>query len=234
MATHVTAPARLRVQRVPGLAAVRAAAAGGFVFFALILVNSQFRTGAPSATDPGQEILGYISRHQGRFQLAAVALGFAMPAALLWLSGLFRLLRNAEGGRPALAFAALGGGVLAAASTVTGALIEGATAARIGDLSADGAQFWWSLFLMSTGGTLLGLTLMIGITAFACLRSEVLARWFIVASGFVAAISAVGAFTIGYASDGIQVVAGAAILLDSVWILLVSVFLWRDPGRALD
>jgi hypothetical protein len=46
-------------------------------------------------------------------------------AALVFLSGLFRALRRAEGGPEGLAVAARGWGVLAAGSTVTGALIIG-------------------------------------------------------------------------------------------------------------
>jgi hypothetical protein len=49
----------------------------------------------------------------------------------------------------------------------------------------------------------------------------------------LAVVSAVGACTIGYDTSAIQVVAGVAIPLDAVWILLVSMFLWRDPALAL-
>jgi len=49
----------------------------------------------------------------------------------------------------------------------------------------------------------------------------------------LALVSLVGACTIGYDADGIQAVAGIAILLDTAWILLVSIYLWRDPELAL-
>lgn len=48
----------------------------------------------------------------------------------------------------------------------------------------------------------------------------------------LALASMIGAFTIGYDTAGIQVVAGIAIVLDSVWIFLVSIFLWRDTAVA--
>jgi hypothetical protein len=44
-----------------------------------------------------------------------------------------------------------------------------------------------------------------------------------VTSVVLALLSAVGACTIGYDTSGIQVVAGIAVLLESVWILLVSI-----------
>jgi hypothetical protein len=212
---------------------VRLAALGGAVFFALFLAFASLTSGTPSATDSAQETFNYLSAHDGRLQLAAVLYGLAMPAALLFLSGLFRALREAEGGKAALAVAALGGGVLAAASTVTGALIMGATATRIADIGPASARLWWTMFLTSYGATLLGLLLLIGTTAIVSLESELFARWFAVASVVLALLSIVGAFTIGYATTGIQVTAGIAVILDSVWIFLVSFFLWRDPKVAL-
>ena len=63
---------------------------------------------------------------------------------------------------------------------------------------------------MSTGATLLGLSLLIGATAAVSVRMHLFARW------------------IGYSSEAIQGVAGGAVLLESVWTLLISMFVWRD------
>jgi len=209
------------------------AALGGAVFFALFLAFGILTSGTPSTTDSRLDIFNYLSAHAGRLQLAAVLLGLAMPAALLSVSALFRALREAEGGRAGLAIAALSGGVLAAAGTVVGALILGTTATRIADIGPADARLWWTMFLMSIGGMLLGLLLLIGATAIVSLETHLFASWFAVASVALALLSIVGAFTIGYATTGIQTTAGIAAILDSVWIFLVSFFLWRDPKLAL-
>lgn len=221
-----------QVAGVAGALSVRVAALGGAVFFALVLVYAGLTSGAPSATDSRRVIFDYLTDNQGQLQLAAVVMGLAMPAALLWLSGHFRALTRAEGGTPGLALAALGGGVLTAASSVVGALVLGTTATRVTDLGPAGARVWWTMHLLSTGATLLGLLLLIGATAAVCLQRQLFARWFAVASVVLALASMIGAFTIGYDTAGIQVVAGIAIVLDSVWIFLVSIFLWRDPAVA--
>lgn len=221
------------VAGVAGAVSVRLAALAGAVFFALVVIYGTLTSGSPSATDFGPEIFSYVARHQGRLQMAAALIGLAAPAALLWLSGHFRALTRAEGGTPALAMAALGGGVLAAASMVTGALILGTTATRITDLGPAGARVGWTMYLMSTGATLLGLLLLIGATAVVCLQTHLFARWFAIASVVLTLASVLGAFAIGYDTTGIQVVAAIAIVFDSVWILLVSLFLWRDPAVAL-
>lgn len=221
-----------QVAGVAGALSVRVAALGGAVFFALVLVYAGLTSGAPSATDSRRVIFDYLTDNQGQLQLAAVVMGLAMPAALLWLSGHFRALTRAEGGTPGLALAALGGGVLTAASSVVGALVLGTTATRVTDLGPAGARVWWTMHLLSTGATLLGLLLLIGATAAVCLQRQLFAQWFAVASVVLALASMIGAFTIGYDTAGIQVVAGIAIVLDSVWIFLVSIFLWRDPAVA--
>jgi len=236
MSTHahrVRGVERRPAVHIPGSGSVRLAAVGGAVFFALVMAFASLTSGTPSVTDSRRDTFDYLSAHQGRLQLAAVLFGLAMPAALLFLSGLYRALRKAEGGTAALAVAALGGGVLAAASSVTGALILGITAARITDIGPADARLWWTMFLMSLGGTLLGLLLGIGATAVVSLESGLFARWFGVASALLVLVSIVGAFAIGYVTTGILATAGVALILDSVWILLVSIFLWRDPELAL-
>ncbi|HEX4982473.1 MAG TPA: hypothetical protein VFV63_12270, partial [Ilumatobacteraceae bacterium] len=218
---------------VPGVMLARLAALGGAVFFVLVIINVSFRSGAPSATDSGQSVFDYVAQHHGRLQLGAVLTGLAMSAALLWVSGLFRALRRAEDGLPGLAVTALAGGILAAASTAMTALIQGTMATRIDDLGPAGVRVWWTMYLLSTGATLLGLLVLIGATAIVCLQRRLFETWFAVTSAVLALASVVGAFTIGYVTSGIQAVGGIAILLDSVWILLVSVRLWRTPELAV-
>jgi hypothetical protein len=89
------------------------------------------------------------------------------------------------------------------------------------------------MYLLSIGATLLGLLLVIGVAAVVSMQTKLFAGWFTAASVVLGLVSLIGAFTIGYDTSAIQVVAGVAIVLDSVWILLVSIFLWRDPALAL-
>jgi hypothetical protein len=202
------------------------------MFFALIVVQSALRSGAPSATDSGQDIFDYVTQHQGELQLGAALLGLAMAAALLWLPGLYHALRRAEG-TSGLAVAAIAGGAFAAASGAITALVQGTIAVRIDDLGAAGVPVWWTMWLLSIGAIVLGLLVVISVTGIVALRRDLFARWFARLSVVLALASVVGAFTLGYAGTAVQAVAGIAVLLDSVWILVVSIFLWRDPSPAL-
>jgi hypothetical protein len=233
MSVHTTVTTRATVS--PGQAArprtttsLRLPALAGALFFALIIVYAQLRSPAPAATDPAREVAGYFARHHDRLQLGAVALGLAMPAVLVWLTGLVEALRRVEGPGRRASLTALSGGILAAASTLTGALIQGTTAYRFADLGAGGTRTGWTMVLLSLGGTLLGLMLVTAAATAVSLRTQLFPRWLTVMGGALALLSLAGAFTIGYGSDAIQVVAGVAVLLDAVWILLVSVFMWRS------
>jgi len=125
MSTHAhgvaNAPRSRPAIRAPQALSVRFAALGGAVFSVLVVINSNLLSGSPSATDSGQETFNYLTGHQGRLQISAVRWGFAMAAALVWLSAHFRALRRVEGGTPGIALVALAGGMLAATSTLTGA-----------------------------------------------------------------------------------------------------------------
>jgi len=211
---------------------LRLPALAGAVFFALMLVYAQLRSPAPTATDPAREVARYVASHHGKLQLGAVALGLAMPAALIFLTGLVHVLRQVEGPSRIASLAALGGGILAAASTVTTALIQGTTAVRYVDLGAGGTRTAWTMVLLSTGGTLLGLMVAIGATAVVSLRTHLFRGWLTIVSVVLALLSLIGAVTIGYGSETIRIIAGTAIVLDGVWILLVSLFMWRNPQRA--
>jgi hypothetical protein len=208
---------------------LRLPAFAGAVFFALIVAYAELRSPSPAATDSAREVAGYFARHHDEMQLGAVALGFAMSAARIRRTGLLRALREVEGPSRIGSLTALGGGILAAASTVTGALVQGTTAIRFADLGAGGTRAAWTMVLLSLGGTLLGLMLVIAATAAVSRRTQLFPRWFTIASGALVLPSLIGAITLGYGSDAIQSIAGIAVLLDGVWIPLVSVFMWRDP-----
>lgn len=212
---------------------MREAAIGGFVFFALVILHANLRNGAPSATAPARDVVDFVTDHQWRLQLGAVAIAFAMAAALVWLSGLVQVLRRVEGGTAGLSTIALGGGIVAAAASVTTALVQATVAARIVDLGVDSVRPLWTMFLLSTGATLIGLLVVIGATAVASLEQHVFPTWFVVSTLLVLLVSIVGAGTIGFTTAWIQATAGVAVLFDAVWILLVSILLWRHPDAGL-
>jgi hypothetical protein len=212
---------------------VRLTAVAGLIFFVLILVQGFALQGnSPTATDSAQKIFNYFKDHPGNLKASAALAGFAMSAVLVWAAGLFGALRRAEGGTSGLAVAAFGGVVLAAASTVAASTIQATVALRIKDLGPSGARFFYTLWQFTSASILLGLLVTIGVTALVCLSTGLFARWFAVVSAVLAVLSIVGAVGIAYVNGAIQAF-GFALVFDSLWILAVSVYLWRKPELAL-
>ena len=54
----------------------------------------------------------------------------------------------------------------------------------------------------------------------------------VAASLVLALLSGIGVFSLGFTAAGVQAVAGIAVVLDAVWILLASSYLWRRPELA--
>jgi hypothetical protein len=209
----------------------RITALAGAVFFALVVAFANLRSTTPSATDSGQKVIDYVTTHQSQLELGAALLGLAMAAALVWVSGLYSVLRRAEP-NPGVAVAAVAGGTLAATSGALSALIQGTLAVRIADLDAADARVTWTMCLMSIGAILLGLAVVVGVTGVVSLKHHLFAPWFGVASLVLALGSIAGVFLLGSVAVGIQAAAGIAVLLDGVWMLLVSLFVWRKPTLA--
>jgi hypothetical protein len=214
-------------------AVVRLTALAGVLFVLLIIVQGPVLTPSLKVTDSAQKIFNSIKNHQGNIRASAALYGLAMSAVLIWVAGLFRALRKAEGGAASLAAAALGGVALAAAMSVVTAATEATTALRIHDLGPSGARFYYTLYQFSQGGVLFGLLVLVGATALVSLRTGLFARWFGIVSVVLAIASVAGAFAIAYASDAIQTASGIMLSLDTLWILAVSIFLWRKPELAI-
>src|SRR6478672_710741 len=139
-----SAPTTTRAAPPPDTVTARTTAVAGLVFLLLVVSFGSLTSSSPAATDSRLEVWDYVAAHHERLQLAAALYGLAMAAALLWLAGLYAVLRSAEDGRPWLATAALAGGVLSAAGTLTGALALGVTATRYADLGPAGARVFWT------------------------------------------------------------------------------------------
>lgn len=213
---------------------VRLTALAGLAFVILIIVQGPvLNNSSPTLTDSSQTIYNYFKNHQGSIKASAFFYGLAMSAVLIWISVLFRALRRAEGGNSGLALTALAGIGLAAAMSVTAAVIEATTALRIMDLNPRSARYFFTLFQFAQGGILFGLAVLVAATAVVSLRTGLFRRWFGMVSGFLAVASIVGATGVAYANDPLQSIAVIMLSLDTLWVLVVTGFLLRRPELAI-
>ena len=213
---------------------VRFLALSGLAFVILIILQGPvLNSSSPMLTDSAQKIFNYYRDHQGSVKASAFCYGLAMSAVLVWVSVLFRALRRAEGGNAGLASAALVGTGLAAAMSVTAAAIEATTALRIKSLVPSAAQVFFTLYQFAQGGILFGLAVLVGATAVVCLRTGLFYRWFSSVSLLLAAAPIVGGTGIAFANSSLQTIAVVMLSLDTLWVLVVTVFIFRKPELAI-
>ena len=212
---------------------VRLCALAGLAFFVLIVVGGPvLQSGSPSLTDTSAKMFRYVLAHQGKLKASAALFGFAMAAVLVWLAAHYSSLRKAEGGHAGFAPAALAGGILATASTVAYAAVLGVTALRIHDLTNAEARFFWTMAQFLNGGLLAGLAILVGASAVVFLSDRMYARWFAWVSGALAVLDLVAVLGIAYANGTIQALLAIGATLTTIWILVISVLLWRSPEKA--
>jgi hypothetical protein len=212
---------------------VRLAALAGLAFFVLVIVSGPvLQSNTPNITDSATKIFNYYKNHAGNIKASAVVLSFGVAFVLVWLSGLWRMLRKAEGGTPGLTATAVAGAVIATALTITSSAINATAALQASNLGPSGTRVFYTLATFSTAGILFGLLVLIAATTVVAVQTGVLPRWLTLASVVLVAISVVGAFGLGYAKNWLQAVVGVGLTLDSLWILVVSVRLWRKPELA--
>lgn len=203
-----------------------AALAGGAATVLIAIAGPILSRSHPAASAPGQTIFDFVSSHRSHLQLSAALAALAMTALMLWLSGLFGALRRAPGGSPALAVAAVAGGVLAGSTGIASAALKAATACQIDSIGAGSVRIFYTLVLATNGGVLLGLTVVIFTTAVATLAG----RWFTLLSAILAVGSLVGAMSIAY--PAIEGLSSVFLSLDMLWVLAVSILLWRRTALA--
>lgn len=212
---------------------VRLTAVAGLAFAVLIIVAAGVQGSRPSLSDSSQEIFTYIKDHQDALKASAALFGLAMAAVLFWAWGLLSALRKAENGNSDLGVVAVAGGVLASAMTIASSAVIATTALRIDDLGPTGGKTFFTLYQLTLVGTNFGLAVLIGAAAAVSLRRGLFTRRFTIVSIILALVTLVGGLGIAYARDAIQIVSGVALVLDVVWILVVSIRLWRTPEIAV-
>ena len=117
--------------------------------------------------------------------------------------------------------------------TVVASAVIATTALRIDDLTPPGARFYFTLFRFTQAGTNFGLAVLVGAAALVSLRRRLFSRWFTIVSVLLAILTVIGGWALAYAGDAIQACAGVALILDVVWIMVVSVRLLRTPELAV-
>ena len=208
----------------------RYAALGG-IWFVVLNVIGAFLPGAPPSTDDSVEkIAKYFSDHSGGIEVALLLTGLGIIGLSWWFGSLWRLMVDAEDGRPRVAVVALGGLTLGMALGLASGAITSAVALQHNEVGT-GAKFFYilSIVLLSCAG--FGLVVHIAAVTSLSYRTKLFAPWINIIGWLAALLFLVG--TIGAASDAAAFgfIGLFAFLVWCLWIVLVSLNMWnRTPA----
>ena len=213
----------------------RLALGGGLVYAALQIGSLAYAMGVVVPTHapigaPAAEVAAALAGHADLIHTGTYLVTLPLPFFLLFLGGLFAVLRRAEGGSGALAASVLASGVTIAAIVPLGAVLSGLG----GAVAAGGGDPVMAKELDSITPLAMALAgypqaVLAGATALIALRGRLTPRWVALAGFAVAAV--------GLASTGTLAVAALfplvalQMLLFPLWVLILAIALLRERGQ---
>jgi len=209
----------------------RYAALGG-IWFVVLSVISAFLPGAPPSTsDSAEKIAKYFGDHAGAIEVAMLLGGLGIVGLFWWFGSVWRLMTDAEGGRPRMAVVALVGLAMGAALALASSAITSTVALQHGDVGT-GAKFFYVLTVVLLAMAGFGLVVHIAAITSLSYRAKIFAPWINVIGWLAALLFLIG--TIGVASDATAFVfiGLVAFLVWSLWIVVVSLNMWNRAPAA--
>jgi hypothetical protein len=216
---------RATTDRPPGQP-LRTAALGGLAFTVLYVTHRLLQGTGPDSSSAAA-VAAYQVAHRGALLASEVAVGLALLAFIPFLAGLVPVIWRA--GQETLAVAVgISGGVFVAMGFVSNA----AETALIG--VADANQPAAVLALNELQGRtpiVWSITAVVAALSLAGWRIGLVGRWLAVAGLVAAAVFLLGSVfsVLGRTPEGGSSLVGVGLFI--VWMLALSLSLWRGPGR---
>lgn len=207
----------------------RYAALGGVLFVVLNVVGAAITGSPPAPNDSVAKITEYLDDKGTALQVAQALAGVGSVGLLWWFGSLWRRMSHAENGRHRLSVVSLAGLVVSAALFLASGAVSTTASMRVENLGDNAATFWVLTGVLLAGSGF-GLTAHLGATSILALRTRLLPKW-VAFLGLAAAVGFLVAGITGTTTDasGPMIVGLFSFLAWSVWILAVSVTMWRTP-----
>ncbi|MGI8795009.1 MAG: DUF4386 family protein [Acidimicrobiia bacterium] len=193
----------------------------GVLFVVLVFVSFIIGGEPPGADDPPREIVEWWADHEGQTIFGALLASLGAVALVFFAATVRRALRRTEQAMGVLSMAALGGGVVAATGFATDSALRFTLAESAEDIDPAAVQalhaFWEGFFFPMV----VGIGVLVLATSLAAIRTRVIPVWL--------AWIGILIFVVSFTPAGF-----IAFLASALWILVVSVLLWRqEPAAAV-
>lgn len=203
--------------------------------FVISLIVSVLLPGEPpDVRASGPEIVQFFTDKATHLQVAAVISAASLVFALWWAASLWRSMTKAEYGKPHLALiSALGflfGGVMVGIANIvwTAGTLTGA------ELTPAIAKYAYVLSYISVGAAAFGFASSTAAASLLVLRRKFMPRWTAYLGGLATVLWLGGGVTVGSTARWLNIVLLAAVISWLIWIVAISVVLFRSPEDVLD
>jgi hypothetical protein len=206
----------------------RLAAAAG-VAFVVLSVGSTLSAGSPPAVNASAaKVAAYFHDHSGGIRAQMLVGGLGVALLVWWFGTLWRMLSRAEREQPRLAIVAAVALAMGGALALLNGIVISTAALRQGDAELTRLLYTLSIVVIAAAGFGIGTSVLA--TCVVTYRARITAPW-VSYLGFVAALAFL-AGTIGTVTDrsGTVALGLVAFVLWCVWILAVSVTMWRSAN----
>lgn len=203
------------------------AALGGVAFVVLNVAGSIAQGAPPAADDSNDEVLKWFADNESGIKAASLLGALSIVGLVWWFGSLWRRMSSAERGRHRLSVVALIGLVGSGALFSASLAILSTVAIQVDEVGADSAKFFFvfSSVLLSVAGAFLA-THLAAISALG-IRTAFIPKW-VSMMGLLGALLFL-ASTIGTTTDAdlVMFTGFAGFIAWSIWIVGVSVHMWR-------
>jgi len=196
----------------------------GVAFAVLVAVGAVIGGNPPMPSDSDKKIIDYFTDNQDALRIGAYLGGLGFVFFLWFLGSLFGRLRRAEGGAGRLSGVALTGAVTAVAVALAGNAINAFSA-----LHPEGSAGLYRLTTIIFAFVSFPLAVFTAGVAVVLWSQNVLPKWFAYAGEAVALLWFVGAAGVATENDTIFVLGFIAFLAWAIWLIGLSVLLYRTP-----
>lgn len=206
----------------------------GPAFVGLILASAAIPGKPPDADAGGAEILKFFIDKGDSLQVAGILDAASTVLALWWVASLWRAMTKAEYGKSNLALITALGFTFGAMLTGLSVALWTAGGIMGADMTPEIARFAFVLAGISVGAGVVALAASTVAASALALHRKYLPTW-LGYYGFVpAALFLIGGLSSGSTAPWIPPVAAIGFLTYLVWVVAVSVALWRSSGAVLD
>ncbi|HEX6310881.1 MAG TPA: hypothetical protein VF152_04595 [Acidimicrobiia bacterium] len=191
----------------------------GVLFVVLAVVGVFLGGEPPDADDPVREVVDYWADNEGAVILGSVLEGLAAVSLIFFAASLRRAIRRREGDAGVLSVAAMGGGIVAAAGIGVDAALRFTAADLAGEVRPVVIQTLNAIWADYFFPMVIGMAALVLATSLAALGTRVIPVWL----AWIGFLICIALFTpAGF----------IAFLVSALWVLVVSVILWRQEATA--